>query len=437
MTDARENLVLLLKPESTDVLLVRQSSGGWGLPAIRLASRHKWWREARDVITAVRLQFGPDIVMLRCSSVIRRRAGCRTAVFLVEPRSEWSPPNDAQWVSIDEATARCEDEDVKSALASYAGGTLSTLPWNERGWLNEAASWIAIQADLLGMPIVGPVEQIRVATHSSVLRVMSRALPLYMKACSPMYAHEPALTRVLALRSPTVLPRVWAIDPARRWILMEGVDGVRLNLQGDRTHYANRLEGLAMELARLQRDWSLTPDELRSAGCPDRGLSWLGEKATVFLTEVAPALIPGLKVSPRTVRVVQEAIEALRSFAIPDSIDHWDYHSANFVTTDSRAIVIDWNGAISHPFFSIEATLQEASMIGAESRVIDAYLTEWQHLASPIELRAALGLSQRIVGLHWAIGHHYQYQNMQSDWEREIELRSMGDALRSLVAQNE
>src|SRR5207245_741692 len=79
-----------------------------------------------------------------------------------------------------------------------------------------------------------------------------------------LFRHEPAVSAALAREHPGAVPDVVATDTARGWILTR-------ELRGGYARGESACDGLRTA-ARIHRAWAERADELRSLGCPDRGL---------------------------------------------------------------------------------------------------------------------------------------------------------------------
>jgi hypothetical protein len=69
-------------------------------------------------------------------------------------------------------------------------------PWMQKGWLEQASTWVHDELERQGIYVTGLIEQLHVP-WPNVLRVPSTTGDIYFKASKPTLAHEPALTDAL------------------------------------------------------------------------------------------------------------------------------------------------------------------------------------------------------------------------------------------------
>lgn len=80
-----------------------------------------------------------------------------------------------------------------------AGLPQKRRPWARRGWITHAILWIDDQIAYLGVIRNGPIKQVRSWERSCILRIPTTVGYVYFKAVPRMFAHEPPLTRALAI----------------------------------------------------------------------------------------------------------------------------------------------------------------------------------------------------------------------------------------------
>jgi phosphotransferase family enzyme len=291
------------------------------------------------------------------------------------------------------------------------------LLWTEPSWLDCAHEWIRSQLEPLGLKPAGEIEQPHVRPWSTVLRVPTDAGDLWFKANMPAQAFEAAVVQILASRRPDLVPGLLALDVERGWML-ESDAGTMLRELLDQNRDFDVWEQILPLYAELQIAAAEDRDRLLAAGAPDRRLSklpgqfeeLLGDGATLAsLTEDEldrlRALVP---------RIEAECRE-LESYALPETIQHDDFHDGQIFVRDGRYVFLDWGDAcVSHPFFSLVVTLAVlAYRLDLEheapelDRFRDEYLEPWTRFRPRAELAQAYPIAYRLGvlcrGLTWAL----------------------------------
>ena len=143
------------------------------------------------------------------------------------------------------------------------------------------------------------------------------------------------------------MPIVVAADDAEGWLLMEPLAGA-----------SDRAEGAAEALAPVWAAAQLASlawlDELRAAGCPDRGLGpTLAAWRDVLAHDPEMALLPDDE-RAAVLGAADEVEARVREFwstGLPDTLAHGDLHPGNVAYDGQDLRLFDWTDAcISHPF---------------------------------------------------------------------------------------
>ena len=291
--------------------------------------------------------------------------------------------------------------DEKAARERYAD-----LEWAQPDWLVQARAWIEQHAR-----IAGELEQVHLRPWSTVLRVPTADGDLFFKAASISGRFEPALTVLLAERVPARTAEPIAVDLDRGWMLTRDA-GMRLRelvqSAADLHHWASLLPAYAD----LQIELASEVEELLGLGVPDRRLSRVPGLLSTLLgdTEALMLDLPDGLTSEELARMRAEtpAIEAicaqLAGLAIPETIQHDDFHDGNVFVRDGRHVFFDWgDSCVSHPFHTLVVTLRAVAMRfdlepgGSELLGLrDAYLEPFGSFEQPEALREAFGLAYRI-----------------------------------------
>ena len=234
---------------------------------------------------------------------------------------------------------------------------------------------------------------------------------MYLKLCGPSQAHEPALTALLAATAPALVPRILAIHPRERWMLLAG-GGTKLR---DAQAPAERLEVWARILPRyaeLQRSLLGRVEAIRATGTPEHGPERLVSDFRVVLDDdqvLAASNATFDENARRRLRELLPSIEArateLAATGIGPTVNHDDLHDANILVASGRAVVFDWGDAsLTHPFLSLGVALEFAALRAGVTeehpsiaRLRDAYLEPWTAmLPRPALTDAANRSAQRV-----------------------------------------
>ena len=197
--------------------------------------------------------------------------------------------------------------------------------WFRAGWYDRVEAWIDDCLVARGSRRTEPVRTHRVWSISAVLEVPTSDGVLWFKACCDHFRAEAAILHRLSDRLPDLVPIVVAADDAEGWLLMEPLAGA-----SDRA--AGAPEALAPVWAAAQLASLGWLDELRAAGCPDRGLgptlaAWRSVLAhdpeMALLTDDERAAVLG------SADEVEARVRELWSTGLPDTLAHGDLHPGN------------------------------------------------------------------------------------------------------------
>ncbi|MBX0329968.1 hypothetical protein K2Z83_20075 [Oscillochloris sp. ZM17-4] len=433
--------IILGHPERAEVLLL-PGEVGWRLPGFSAAER-RFWQDVAHVGRAVADRYGAAVHTLRCAAIdYERDSELLSKIYVAALREPgWCPPQGAIWAGRAEAAAlSLELPRQRGPISEWFGwyddgapapGTRA--PWYMPGWHPAAATWVAETLGAFGITQRGPVEQLRSWQRSAILRAPTSRGDVYFKAVPPMFAHEPALSAVLAARDPARVAAPLAIDPARGWMLTPAVPGHSLDEQPEIEIW----EAALRSFAELQIASAGRLGELRAAGVPDRPLSMLAEQIGPLLSDV-DATLPGRPagltdaqradlhdLAPR----LRELCVELEGYGLPLAIEHGDLWAGQIIAGPGGFTFLDWSdSSISHPFFSLLLFLIEAEdhlpkEPGARERLRDAYLGPWATHMPRGRLERAFELAQPLAALHHAVTYQQVVlPNMEVAWEMELML---------------
>lgn len=264
-----------------------------------------------------------------------------------------------------------------------------------------SSTWVATMLGAAGRRVQGAPETVRAYPWSEVARLGTAGGDVYFKRIALPYSVEPVLLQTLSRWFPGKVPGVIAIEPERRWILMEDA-GVPLRRQLKARFEIAPLASALVLMAEIQREAAGRVEALLSLGLADWRLATLPSRY--------PALVDGAAELDAEERAALQALSsrfealcaALASFGVPETLEHCDFHDNNVLVRDGRMTVADWGDAVvSHPFLSLASCLDSAGWnhaLGDEGArpPIGAYLDVWSAFGSPDRLAKAARLARRI-----------------------------------------
>jgi hypothetical protein len=389
------DIYVLVPNESGDAVLVE----GGRLPCVRGG------RGAAGAIEAVRRAYGLDAPYLRLGGYVGHRPDQVPVAALQEfdaPTTDWEPPSGLAWLRVEEAdpeTLALPElaRQVERWLAIAGGAPVPEKrpPWARPGWFTEACGWLDERVAEAGLARNGSIEVVEQWAISSVLRCGTDDGPVYLKAAFSIFRHEPAVTRTLASRYPTLVPDVLAVDVPRAWMLMRELPGTQLGDEG-----VGRWSDAARAIARIHRDWSDRGDDLVALGAQDRALAGLASQIRPAFDAVE---IAG---DEWVLSDLERRCEQLALGPLPQTLVHGDFHPWNVMVDGEELRIFDWSDAcVSHPFFDLPTFLERAENEAAREALLQTYLAGWGGVASPEELRATYELSRPLACVHHAISY--------------------------------
>lgn len=218
---------------------------------------------------------------------------------------------------------------------------------------------------------------------------------LWRKQCKSFWRFEAPLTVALASRWPDRVAEV--VEHGDDWLVMRDA-GTRIGEEDPLWPEAIR------RYVELQQGEAAHADEHVAAGVPDRRLATLPEWYACLVDEVDDE-----RLRQFATRFAELCAE-LASHDIPETIQHDDLHQFNLYVDDGRTRVLDWgDSCVSHPYFSLVATLRHVPDHGISRAFLEAWGGDEQTLA--------LGL--RVGRIAHAFKHHVSGDD---DWPRVVAL---------------
>lgn len=443
--------------QSHPLVLMKPGQNGWQLPSVEitLPRGDNWWREVAAIDQAIQQTYTLNATTLSCVHAgTYLQTGQPFGLFAIENHDADSRlPSDYVWIGQDSFDSlSLAVTELRPALEHWLGydegwNPGSRLRWAQPGWFEAAAEWMQKLLKAHDLTPTGPVEQVRSWFLSCILRVNTNAGGFMLKAAPDMYAYEPQLTQQLARAYPAMVPRVLAVEPISHWMLMEEIQGIKLNKHPDKARYLPRWEVLLREFARMQHDLVERASVFSIAlPCPSWDLEYLAEDVIPYvlidpLHEQLPAILAAgfseeeraqlRALAPR----LEEICTELQQDGLPPTLVHGDFHSGNIIANDQECKLIDWAGFVSvtHPFLLLSVVFEEHRDPLIRQRLLDVYLDCWTDYAPIERLRASAKLAEPLGWLYGALGHLNEWNHAETPWDRAQEQGNLIYCLKMLL----
>ena len=289
--------------------------------------------------------------------------------------------------------------------------TVAREPWDDADWFEEMSDWVDARLAAARIRRRGPVRQVRAWARAALLTLDSDHGRLWAKAVPAVFAHEIAVTELLADIDPGVVPPVVAADRVLGRIITEHVEGSTLSMIGDDPAIWT---AALSRLAEIQRVLAADLDALRVAGVAAAPLDRLATSLPALLADDDLLQVDrpgGLSSAEATSlrRRVPALIDACRDLAasgVPDSLEHGDLAADEIILGPMGPVFLDWSdGSITHPFLSAASLLRSRGPTdGDPERLTSAYLGPWLAAGqiTAADGRVALDLARTVLPLHLA-----------------------------------
>jgi hypothetical protein len=260
----------------------------------------------------------------------------------------------------------------------------------------------------------GAIELTHERPWSTVLRVPLAGDVAWFKACRPVQAFEPRLSAQLFARWPDRVCVVLAYDEERAWLLL-GDGGTPVRELGNPPE--SWLAALP-SYAELQRGEATHANDHLAHGVPDLRVGTLPARYEDLLRHELPLEYEEVMRLQAFRPRFAELCDELRTYGIPETIQHDDLHLANLYVKGESLRVLDWgDSSISHPFASLVVTfrfLEEWNELRPGdpwfARLRDAYLEPWG--GGPI---AAFDVALRVGAFAHVIAWKRQRDHLPAD----------------------
>ncbi|MBB6054013.1 aminoglycoside phosphotransferase family protein [Armatimonas rosea] len=409
--------------DSPPQIFMEPGPSGWRLPVF-VPQQDIYNTDIQTANTLVDQQLGIAVVTLQALRLPEPTIGGPLNIYVMEMRltddsqNSQAPLRDGKWFG-QEALREVEfalpkERAVLTAwLKEAQGENLPSLrlPWWQEGWFEETALNLKNHALELGRTILAPVEQVRSASTSALLRVLTEQGFLYLKAVAPPFAlKEVALTMKLAERDPLHLPVVLAAERDRLLLADFGKHrplGSEIALE--------QWEEIIRFYAQLQTSSVSSVPEWLSLGCADLRTNHIATHLEELIAQV-PERLHGLSqqlsieelAQLRTlVNPLRDMCRELSDYGIPDALEHRDLHAGNVAVHEGGFLIYDWSHAcVTYPFYGFGSLFLDDDWFPQQPELVsdlrDAYLDTWTQYAPLPRLQAAFELWGRLRPLFLA-----------------------------------
>jgi hypothetical protein len=430
----RARITVAIRRPDDDAILVRRDRT---LPVFELEDPGEW-QMVSPVNEAVRGRFGLTVTTLRaCWSSADAGERLYEAVWLAG-----ATPAGSSWVAAgDLRTERVATS--PTVTAAVADGVLEPAtgdrqPWYVPGWLDGMTRWIDERLVDAGLRRHGEIRQVRSWGRSALFQARTDRGLVWAKEVPMTFAHEIAVTGLLADVDPGLVPPLIAVDPAAGRLLMSHVEGPSLTEVADPAAWTATLA----RLGETQRVISVERERLLIAGVASAPLATLAEEVPALLAD--RALLRGDddgiddELVMRLAAAQEDLADRCRRLAasgFPDSLDHGDFSASQVILGEMGPVIFDWSDAsITHPLLSLAAFLGDDAdhPDGIRGSVVEAYLGPWSGTTDRVAALEASRLASIVLPLHLArLFRDRVLPGLEQPWEMA---RVVPDAMRRLDA---
>ena len=189
--------------------------------------------------------------------------------------------------------------------------------------------------------------------------------------------------------------------------------------------------------AELQIGLAERVDENLALGIPDHRLASLPPLYSQLLTDEEGLMIGQEKgLTSDEFRQLQnlkarfeQICTKLAAFAIPESLNHGDFHDGNVLIKDGRTTFFDWGDAdVTHPFVSLRTffvsieialELDDYTFTPEMAALLDCYLEPFQKFAFRDDVRKAYALSKPVASIVKTLAWHQSITRMDDSLREE------------------
>jgi hypothetical protein len=408
-------------------VLVQPVGSEYTLPGFQLTHEEQHLKQ-QAIVDYLQAEVGATLFLLRWVHEMEDEEAHRFEAVLEMELLSPLAKSDLQWVSAADLAqlvlTRPEHRPlIERFLAEQTSGVLppERAPWARRGWYTQAQPWIHEQVGLHVGQEVTTIELVRVWDLSCVLRARAaNGEEFYFKATMdlPLFVNEAVFTTGLATLYPADVPRPFAVETERQWMLLEHFEG-EIEWAAPLGHR----ERLMSTFAAIQIDSTRHVDQILAFGALDRRLAWTAAQIDRIFAD-----LDGLELVPEEIErlrqlapFLKERCQQVSTYNVPPALVHGDLHCGNVAFREDGLTLFDWTDVcITHPFFDMFIIYREKDA-AVQERLRDLYLSAWTAFEPLDRLHELWLLAKPLFALHhtisyWTIARHGESTDLISDF---------------------
>ncbi|QDQ40851.1 aminoglycoside phosphotransferase family protein [Legionella geestiana] len=259
---------------------------------------------------------------------------------------------------------------------------------------------------------------------SAVWRITTPESIFFLKKTPPRLFTEAQTISWLRSKGCTSIPELVAVHEPLSCFLMRSCGDVALRKYFNGKVDADLLFQGVTQHATIQRMLEGSLHDMASLNLPDWRLKHIPNLYLKLLARKDLLRSDGLSFDEITtlnhaLDACQSLCDALLGYAIPETLNHCDFHENNMVIEKKTGKInlIDWGEtALSHPFFGLSGCLWNLTwhykmQLNAPiyTMLRRRFITPWKDLLPEQDLLDALTLSDRLLGIYAALGYQRMY----------------------------
>jgi hypothetical protein len=367
------------------------------LPAFDVAS--PWWPDVGPVVAGARERFGVDLTVLRVLRTTGRGPDGGEGAYLAETGDAVRAGSAGSAGS----AGLAEPDDDLRRLAE-ADDPLRQ-PWARPGGPAADVAWADDELASTGLPRTGPALQVKSWNLSSVLRLPTRAGPVWCKHVPAFLGHEGAVLKAVRRTDPDLVPDVLAHrqDPDGTSVTLLG------HVPGDDQWDAPEpvLAAMARRWVAVQARWAGDVEELLALGLPDRRSGALAAAVADLAgrPDVRGTLTAGeLDRTDALVAALPRRLAELDACGLPSTLVHGDLHPGNWIGNGNRLVLVDWGDSlVGHPMLDVLAFLERTPAGAIRDCVRGMFVEAWRDAAPGADPDRAMALIEPIEAVRRAL----------------------------------
>jgi phosphotransferase family enzyme len=336
------------------------------LPPLEL--EQPWWQEAGDVVAAARARFGLDVQVLRLleAELPHPPGGYLTVLAQVEQGPE---------VALTPYEVDLTPHPLRAPWA-VPGGPAASVAW---------ARTAAGRDDLVA-------SQQRSWNLSGIWRLDAGGAPVaWLKQVPLMFAHEPAVLRLVGAFAPGRVPTLLATGDLGRSLLA--------HISGEDRYEAGAefCAEVARDFHPIQVHFAGRIADLLAAGVPDR------RREADHMVRVAEPFLESIDGLAGLIDELPARLAAIEACGLPDTLVHGDLHPGNVRADGDTRVIVDWgDSSVAHPAYDILRLTGALPPQDAE-RLIAEWAQQWRAVVPGSDPARAATLIAPIAELRAAV----------------------------------